>query len=369
MRLCFRLSAICTLLLSSIVSQAIQLSYRNAHPIGWMHLLPVGETPGWSTSAWTDIEFNHANIWNMQSDMIDSRTGDVYTYKADFEQSSLTFNMGFALGSKLALSFELPYANRNGGFLDDFIDQFHQNIQSDRFFRHLNEDFGNSFVVQVNGEDRLVTQKAEGLGGAKVKLKWWMWQWKGPTPGVCDCGFALSAQAKFPTQARKFGLSSGNNDYSGLAHLGAPLGKYSAVWTTAAVTRLGPNDTFGGWPRRDWLQMYELSLDLGVGPHFGLLAQARTESPLFMQEHLDFQYTQATEDGRRAERIASGWNALTSWRGSQFLALRWKWGQGNEANFGILEDWGTGRRDGRSDLLYVNNAPDVAFLSQWHFSF
>jgi hypothetical protein len=349
---------------------AMRASYRNAHPIGWMHLLPVGETPGWGLSAaWVDIELNHANIWNMESTYTDSRTGDIYKYKADFEQSSAIVNMGFRLSSTLALGVEVPYANRNGGFLDDFIDQFHQVIDSDRFLRHLNDDFGNSFVVQKNGEDMLASERGQGLGGTKVKLKWWPLQWRSVTPGVCDCGVSFSLQAKFPTQARKFGLSSGNNDYSGLMHMGAPIGKYSAVWATGAVTKLGPNDTFGDWPRREWLQMYELSLDVGFGPSFGILLQARTESPLFMQEHMDFNYTQSDEDARVGERIASGWNSLTAWRGSQVLGARWRWGQGSQVNFMIVEDWGTGHRDQRKDFLYVNNAPDVAFVSQWHFVF
>ncbi len=366
MRLHWKIALICALFAPPAF--ATRSSYRNAHPVGWMHLLPVGETPGWSAPAWADIELNHANIWNMESTFTDKRTGDVYTYHADFEQSSAIVDMGFALGSSVALSFEFPYANRNGGFLDDFIDQFHQTINSDRFLRHVNDEFNNEFEVKKNGEDMLATEHGQGMGNTKVKLKWWPLQWLSPTPGVCDCGFALSAQVKFPTQARKFGLSSGNNDYTGMAHLGAPLGQYSAVWATAAVTHLGPNETFADWPRREWLQMYELSLDLG-GPSFGLLLQARTESPLFMQEHMEFDYTQSEEKARQGERIASGWNSLTAWRGSQLIGLRYRWGQGSRVNFLIVEDWGTGNRDGRKDFLYVNNAPDVAFVSQFHFVF
>lgn len=354
-----------------LTSQAFasRTSYRNAHPIGWMHLLPVGEQPGWSSSAWVNAEMNHANIWNMEFDMTDRRNGNTYTYKADFEQSSIIAELGYALGERLALSFEIPYANRNGGFLDDFIDQFHQLIQSDRFFRHLNEDFDNDYVVRTNNQDNLASGKAQGVGAVKPKLKYWLWQLNSPTPGVCDCGFAISGQVKFPLQARQFGLSSGSNDYTGLAHLGVPLGKYSAAWTTAAFTKLGKNDTFAGWPRREWHQMYELSLDLGAGPRFGLILQARMESPLFMKEHLSYQHTYADEPQQAAERVASGWNSLTAWRGSQSIGLRWRWGEGSQINFLMIEDWAFGSKDRRGEWLYTNNAPDVAFISQWHFVF
>ena len=345
---------------------AIQSSYRNANPVTWMHQLPVGETPGWSGLFWSNLEINHANVWNMQANIRDKRTGSVYTYKADFEQSSAILEMGAPLSQTLALTFELPYANRNGGFLDDFIDQFHVLIDSDRFLRHLNEEFSNSYVIRKDGVDQLSSERAQGLGSVKAKLKYWPLQWV--TDG-CDCGFALSGQAKFPTQSRKFGLSSGTNDYSGLAHLGSPINKFSAIWATAGFTKLGANENFAGWPRRDWQQFYELSLDIATGPHFGFILQARTESPYLSKEHLEYQYTYPGARERVIERVASGWNALTAWRGSQSIGLRYKWDKGNRVNLLFVEDWGTGDKDGRNEPLYVNNAPDIALINQWHFTF
>lgn len=348
---------------------ATRTSYSNAHPVGWMHMLPKGETPGWSQPQWLNLEFNHANIWNNQFDMTDRRTGDVYTYKADFEQSSTIAEVGWQLASDLALSIEIPYANRNGGFLDDFIDQFHVIIGSDRFLRHLNDVFDNDFSVRVNGEERLTSKHGQGVGNFKTKLKWWLWQWRSPTPGVCDCGLSVSAQVKFPTQKRGLGLSSGTNDYSLLAHLGMPMWKYAGAWFTTGMTRVGKNETFDGWPRREWLQFSELSFDLGFDQHWGLILQGRLESPLMMKEHLSYNYIYTDERGQQAERVASGWNSLVHWRGSQSIGFRYRWGQGSQVNLLMIEDWGIGRKDGRSDMLYVNNAPDVAFISQLHFVF
>ena len=353
----------------SAPSHAIRSSYRNANPVNWMHQLPVGEMPGWAGEAWTNIEINHANIWNMQANFRDKRNNALYTYKADFEQSSAILELGAQITKTFAATVELPYAYRNGGFLDDFIDQFHQVIQSDRFLRHLNDEFDNSYVIRKDGVDQMATEKGQGVGSTKVKLKFWPWQWNSPTPGVCNCGFALSAQAKFPMQARQFGLSSGNNDFSGLAHLGIPLGRFSAAWATAAVSKLGANENFAGWPRRDWHQMYELSLDLALGPKWGLVLQGRTESPYLSKEHLEYQYTYSTPQEQTVERVASGWNALTAWRGSQTIGFRYRWGIGSQVNLLFFEDWGTGDKDRRGQPLYVNNAPDVAFINQWHFVF
>ena len=64
---------------------------------------------------------------------------------------------------------------------------------------------------------------------------------------------------------------------------------------TAAFTRLGPNETFVDWPRRDWQQMYELGLNLGLDPHWSIILQARAESPLFNKEYLSFQYQQTRQ--------------------------------------------------------------------------
>jgi hypothetical protein len=367
MRFHWTIALLCALI--AVPAHAIRTSYRNAHPVGWMHLLPTGEQPGWSGNAWTSLELNHANVWNMSFTMRDRRTDKLYTYEADFEQSSAIFELGAPLDENFALTVEIPYANRNGGFLDDFIDQFHQAINGDRFFRHLNDQYSNTFSVKTDGEDRLASEHGQGVGNVKAKLKWWLWKWKSWTPGVCECGFAVSEQIKLPTQSRKFGLSSGTNDYSTLFHLGAPMGDYSAIWATAAFTKLGANETFAEWPRRDWAEMYELAIDWGWGEHFGVLLQARAESPIMNRDHLEFEYSYVDQRGQTAERVASGWNSLTAWRGSQALGLRWRWGEGSQFNFLFVEDWGLGDEDDRGDFLYVNNAPDVAFISQWLFIF
>lgn len=365
----FSVSVIFMIVGFSIPAHAIRSSYRNVNPVGWMYLQPVGEMPGWSGEAWANFEVNHANIWNMQANIRDKRTNSIYTYKADYEQSTAVLELGAPLSQNFALTFEIPYTNRNGGFLDDFIDQFHQLIQSDRFLRHLNDNFANSYVIQKDGVDRLATERGQGVGNTKAKLKYWPVKWLSPTPGLCDCGFAISGQVKLPTQSRKFGLSSGNNDYTGMAHLGVPLGQFSAVWATAAISKLGPNENFAGWPRRDWQQMYELSLDLGVNASWGMVLQARTESPLFRKEQLEYQYNYTTEKEQMVERVASGWNALTAWRGSQTIGFRYRWGMGSQVNLLFMEDWGTGDKDKRGEKLYVTNAPDIAIVNQWHFTF
>lgn len=354
--------------LGAVKSLAEITSYRVAHPIAWMYSLPVGETPGWAADSWLNLELNQANIWNMHATVTDTRTGDQYTYKADFEQSTAVIDGGFAMGD-WAFSAEVPYANHNGGFLDDFIDQFHSLGRFDRLLRDSNPKFDNSFIIQKNGEDRIDTAHAEGVGNVKIKLKWWMFPWRGVTPGACDCGLSLSTQATFPLQPRALGMSSARSNFSGLAHLGMPIALYSGVWATAAVTHVGFNETFAGWPQNRWQQMYELSMSLGLDRNLAVLLQARVESPLFDGRYLSFNHNYSDPALQVAEQVASGWNALVQWRGSEAAGLVWRWSQGSQVNFLIVEDWGLGDRDRSGSWNYVTDAPDVAFVTQWHFVF
>jgi hypothetical protein len=344
-------------------------SYHIANPIGVMHDLPVGSTPGWSGTSWFNLETSMANTWNHEFDMTDTRNGNQLHYFADYEQETVVANVGVALTSQVAFSVEVPYNNHNGGFSDDAVDHFHQWLGTDRFTRDVNPKFGNHFVIRTNGEDRLTSEHAEGAGNIKTQLKYWFAQWRSPTPGACDCGLAVSGQVKFPIQTRDHGLSSGTNDYTGLVHMGIPIASASGVWATAAFTKLGRNDVFADWPKRDWAQMYELSLDLAIAGRLGLILQARYESPLFNKEYLSFNYTTSGATSQVEERIVSGWNALVEWRGSEDIGLRWRWGKGSQINFLFVEDWGIGPQDESSDGLYINNAPDFQFVTQWHFVF
>lgn len=345
-------------------------SFHIPHPVGWMHLLPVGEQPGWTSPNWFSFELSQANIWNSEFTMTDRRNGNVYTYKADYEQTTAVMDIGFALNDSWAFSLEVPYANHNGGFLDDFIDQFHVFIKTVRFLRPQHDNFGNSFVIRTNGEDRLTSEHAEGVGNLKAKLKWWFYQLPSAGAGACECGMAFSVQGKIPTQKRQHGLSSGTSDFSALTHVGMPIGSYGGIYATAALTKLGKNDTFAGWPRRQWAHMYELSLDIGIDSVVGIIAQARMESPLFMREHLLFNYTYNNEYDKANELEASGWNSLVEWRAMETLGLRWRYPSGSSFSLMIIEDWTLGDRSSiRKDWNYVTNAPDVGFITQWHFVF
>jgi hypothetical protein len=344
-------------------------SYHIPHPVGWMHQLPVGETPGWGwdTTGWINLEVNHANIWNDEFDLTNDSTGKDLTYQADFEQTSVIADIGFALGQRFAMGIEAPFASRGGGALDDFIDQFHVLIGSERFLRPFNSMFADNFTVETEGRAQM-KPTLTAVGNLKLKAKYWLWKWEGSMNGSCDCGFAVSGQVKFPLAEPRNGWTSGHHDYSLLFHLGTPLFKNSGIWATAAYTAMGRNEIFADWPKRRWAQMYELMMDLG-GDSWGVILGARLESPIMNKNELTYDYPTTVPEEQVAYRVASGWNSLVYWRGSQTAGLRWRSFTGHQVNLLIIEDWAVGHQDSRKDNLYVNNAPDVAFALQLHFKY
>jgi hypothetical protein len=357
------------LALISAFAHADQTSIHILGPVAMMYDLPVGSTPGWSSPTWINFELSAQNTWNHGANFTDNRNGNKYFFFADYEQETSVVEFGRALTANFAVELEVPYAIHNSGFMDDAVDHFHQLIWSDRFMRDMSPKFGNHFVIQTNGVNMLASEHMGGVGNVKAKAKYWLWHWNSPTPGACDCGFSISAEGKVPMQRREEGLTSGSQDYSGLLHFGVPIHTMSGAWATAAYTKLGPNQTFTGWPRRDWLQMYELQLNVGITQGFSVLLMARAESPLFNKADLTFNYTYSDPQMQLEERIASGWNYLVEWRGAEDIGLRWSWGKGNDFSFLFQEDWGLGSQDQSADGLYINNAPDFQFITQIHFVF
>lgn len=357
------------MLLVATTANATRTSYHVPHPIGWMHALPAGETPGWHENYWLNFELSHANIWNNEFTAKRNETGRELKYEADFEQSSFILELGKKASEQFMFGIEVPFASRGGGFLDDFIDQFHVLIGSDRFLRPENADFDRSLKIETDDKSQLNSSNLSAVGNVKLKAKWWPWQWTSEQPGACDCGFAISGQVKIPVANGRSGQSSGGFDYSLLAHLGAPFGEQSGVWFTAGFSYLSTNTALSDWPRRKWAQMYELSFDFGITDHWGFVLQGRLESPIMDKGSLAFEYTETDRLAMAKERVASGWNSLVYWRGTQSFGIRWRSFFGTQVSLLMIEDWNYGNPDYRSDHVYVTNAPDVAFVTQVHASF
>ncbi|MBX7231365.1 MAG: DUF3187 family protein [Bdellovibrionales bacterium] len=348
---------------------ASKTSFNLSHPLGWMHLLPVGETPGWRGDIWFNFELSESNVWNNKFSATNLSTGKTLSYKSDFEQSSAILDFGFPLAERWSFGSTLAYAGRSGGVLDDFIDHFHVLIGSERFLRNTNSSYGNSLSVETGNVNKVTNPSWYAVGNLKFKLKYWMIKWIGSLNGSCDCGVALSAQIKVPLAQPSSGWTSGHNDYSVLLHLGAPVGEASGIWFTAGITNLGKNELMQDWPMNSWSQMYELSMDLAFTDRWGVILQARAESPFMDRKQLEIIYPSNYTGNLTAYRVSTGWNSLVLWRGSESIGFRWRGLTGQQISFLIVEDWGLGNQDSLSDRRYTNNAPDVSFLTQVYFGY
>jgi Protein of unknown function (DUF3187) len=358
------LIAIMAIFYNAVVFADAPPSYRQQHPLASMHALPVGEQPGWSDPWWINFEASVGNVWNAPLVMNDRRNGKQYQYTADFEQNNYILEVGAAITDRLAASLELPFADRGGGALDGFIDSFHVLLGNRRFNRQYYPEYQDIFSVKTDGVDFYNQDElGDGLANVKLKLKFWLAQWMGQQKGSCPCGVAVSSQTKIPTQPEKFGGTTGDIDQSVLLHFGAPLFSASAVWFTAGYTWLGDNPAMKGWPRNEELQMYEINFDIALDDSWGLIMNARAESPFLNVKHLEYFDTSNNPQIISRNRAASGWTSLVRWRGTESLGLRYRTLEGKQFQLLIAEEWGVGPYDA-SDELYSNNAPDVNFVFQ-----
>ncbi len=351
-------------------AHASRSTYHLANPFGWSHLMPTGETPGWSDDNWFNLEVSQSNLWNSETTVLkNKRNGEIITFLADFEQTSAVAEIGHAFGKRFAASLLVPYAHRGGGFLDGFIDDFHVAVGSHRFARQFYKHDRSAYRITSGGETRLDQSSGGDVGNLKLKLKYWMWQLQSDKRAGCDCGLSFGLHTKAPIGLLKTGFTSGEWDFSGTIHLALPLWKDSGIYTTAGFTYISPNELTKNWPMRNWQQMYELSLDLGLGGGWGLALTGRMESPWMNVGDLEFQSNYEDPEYAISERESSGWNGLVYWRGSQSAGIRYRANGGTDFGVHIVEDWALGNYDKNGDDLYVNNAPDVSFVLKLNTSF
>lgn len=352
----------------SLVHADAPPAYKSQHPLTWLHGLPTGEMPGWSTSWWVNFEAAGGNIWNAPLTMIDRRDGTTtYQYTADFEQAHASLELGHAISESFALGLELPYVYRSGGAMDHMIDSFHLLIGNRRFNRQYYPKNQNIFSVKTNNEEFYNEEMSDiGIANIHFKMKWWFLKWAGSNETVCPCGIALASQTKLPTLDSRSGGTTGEIDQSLLLHIGLPIFDESAIWLTGGYTFLGDNPAMKNWPRYDHSILYEMNADFSLIDGWGLILNARAESPFLDRSKLLYYDVSSDPEIIARNRSASGWNGLVYWRGSSSLGLRYRAGGGNQFQVLMVEDWGIGPYD-TADNIYANGAPDINFVLQSKF--
>lgn len=343
-------------------------SYHSFHPISWLYALPPGESPGWSSNSWVNYEFSQGNIWNLPIELLNTSNSKTLEYTADMGQTSQILEIGTSFGESWSVALESAFVQRNGGLFDHMIDQFHVLIRNERFNREQFPQNETKYSLVTDGEEQINQDTQSGLTHVKLKLKYWPWQWRGRKKASCPCGLAISTQFKFPMGENDAGLSSSEIDSSLLLHLGAPLFSDSGVWFTAGVTHTPSNPLLDGWPFETLHQMYEITSRFSIGKNWSFVIQMRAESPLMDKDQVAVLNANSEEE---IKQVASSWNALMLWRGTESIGFNYRGQKGSSFQILLIEDFthGSLESSGTDDSFFVNNAPDLMFLLQSHILF
>lgn len=345
-------------------ANAETLSARPTHPIGWQHMLPGGETPGWTSDKWVEFELSNANNWAAPATFLNRRTGKELTFTADFEQTTIYVEMGRALSKNWAIALEVPYAARHeGSSTDKIIDDFHDAFKFDNFGRPLYPYGQKIFETSTDGVRRGPYTAPSGAGNLKLKIKYWPVQWERST------GVGMGLHIKAPIEDREKGMTSGEVDATGMLNVAVPFGEKSAMYTTFAATYAKHNWMFADWPRHTTLLTFDIYFDFAIFEKWGIIFDFLYSSPLMKKRDLEFQYKGTTDKEKTYEKIASGYNSLVEFRGQQTIGLRRTFSEKSKLLIYIVEDWGPGDRDHNNDMVYSMGQPDFGIGTKFIYGF
>lgn len=120
----------------------------------------------------------------------------------DGESTRVTLDLRYGVARRFELGLQIPYITVNGGFLDSFIEGFHNATGAGGGIRPLEPQNRFLYYYEKDGKRPFYqTDSIEGLGDIRLTGGW---QWhEGPSGDV-----ALRASLKFPTGDRFLGSGS-----------------------------------------------------------------------------------------------------------------------------------------------------------------
>ena len=236
---------------------AAPLAVRNTAPLGNLYGLPRAGgarllDPG---------QHHHQLIMEIANNFTDEVRNGVGLF-LDGETAVASYRFQRAVGAGWELGVEVPYVTHYGGFLDPFIDDFHELFG----FPDGNRDTASrgelDFFVRLDGESvAMFTQSRHGLGDVRLQLGRQLWT-RAATAG------ALRFQLKAPTGDLQQLTGSGGWDGAAWLELEqrAALGlEPLAVTFGAGAAVLGDSDVPGN-RQRSWAPFGHFGLSLRLTP-------------------------------------------------------------------------------------------------------
>jgi hypothetical protein len=244
---------------------------RNFSPPALVHGLPVAE----SARVNQPDQFSSRlglDVSNIATD--DDRSGE--NIVLDGETYVANLGLRYGLAKHLQVGIDLPWVWHSKGFLDGFIENFHD------LFGMPNADRNNMSRDQINyaydsndGDDFLLDHQTNGIGDIRLLAAW---QWLDTENSAAN----IQATIKTPTgDADKFTGSGGLDISLALsAQRDFPLEKGSAsLWGGLGGTWLGDGDVLqdrvenwaaSGWVGAGWSPLEWLGLKLQLDSHSAL---------------------------------------------------------------------------------------------------
>ncbi len=188
----------------ALAVELIPFATRNQSPLIQIYGLPTPEPAAllekgqFSTGLVLDVANNFSSS---------STTGESVLLDGETYRTNLSLRYG--LRDRFELGIDLPYISHAGGFLDGFIDDFHDFFGLPDGGRPQAPKDRLDYNYRRNGKDLVdLTGNAHGFGDLRLSVGWQLLREAGPSPGSA----ALRVSLKLPTGDSDQLLGSGSTD-------------------------------------------------------------------------------------------------------------------------------------------------------------
>lgn len=237
---------------------------------------------------------------------------------------TLTARHAFSLG--LELGIKLPYIVQGGGFMDNFIEDYHRTFGFPQGGRDQAPNNRLLYRYRKDGVNRLLMNSSgSGIGDVQLTAAMQLYEDRKMARGI-----SLNCGVKLPTGDSDQLMGSGGTDLSlwltGGTHLGEAWGKWT-VYGSAGMLYMTDSDILPD-QQKDWVGFG--SLGLGWAPLARLVLKVETDANTAFYNGSDLRELADTA----VQLVAGGTIAL---------------GQNSSLDIGVAED------------LVTTTAPDVVF--------
>ena len=231
-------SAIFLLVLFTGLVRADQgpLQLKNRFPLHLLFLTPKplpSRTPA-SGILETSLALDYSPIYF-------SHNNQDWGFLVDLEMTTADFSFRYGLTPRLALKADFPFVSLNAGFLDRFLEGYHDTLGVANYGREERPD--NAFAYRVTHQGRTWIDASSGtfeLADLTLSAQWRAWGGNNPQSWAGSLVLSL----KVPSGDADHGMGSGQFDYGLFATADRRMGPFSFYLMTGYALNHDP-DTLG----------------------------------------------------------------------------------------------------------------------------